>query len=72
MFIFNPISDKPYGTIKEGWVGYQNDSYNASQVLSSYSKNYDEETTQLIASADSISSIKLLTPYSGKRRKKCM
>ena len=61
-FIFR---EKPYGTIVEGSVGYQEDSHHASQVLliDDSNKKFDEKSL-LIPNGKSA---ELLTPFSGMK-----
>lgn len=55
--------EKPYGTIVEGSVGYQEDSHHASQVLliDDSNKKFDEKSL-LIPNGKST---EMLTPFSG-------
>ena len=53
---------KPYGTIVEGSVGYQDDTHQASQMMIVDNNKGCEEKSLLILNENSM---KLLTPFSG-------
>ena len=59
------LREKPYGTIVEGSVGYQEDSHHVSQVLliDDRNKKFDEKSL-LIPNGKST---ELLTPFSGMK-----